>query len=222
MSPVADMNLNTYLEGPARSRPAELRTFFGCLARALEFLHEHGILHENIKSSNVLVNRGNVLLTDCGLSFDFEDAAGSTTTSMVYRRTLRCKVLGKTMNSRSDIWSLGVVFLEMTVVLKGLTIEDMNRFLLAKGMKSDRAHANYGAVFDFIAELKQTAKSADNIVLEWVKEMLHLEPPSRPTATKLVASSINAAEREEATSTFCGICCSLPDDNDERDFRLGE
>ncbi|KFY86828.1 hypothetical protein V498_07380, partial [Pseudogymnoascus sp. VKM F-4517 (FW-2822)] len=43
MSPVADMDLSTYLEGVDTSRHMELRTFFGCLARALEFLHEQKV-----------------------------------------------------------------------------------------------------------------------------------------------------------------------------------
>ncbi|KAI4162474.1 MAG: hypothetical protein LQ342_003889 [Letrouitia transgressa] len=40
MSPIAEMDFSTYLTRPNTAKHEELRTFFGCLARALEFLHE--------------------------------------------------------------------------------------------------------------------------------------------------------------------------------------
>ena len=112
---------------------SELRTFFGCLTRALEFLHEQHIRHKDIKPSNILVHRGNVLYTDFGLAFDFTDGDGSTTVSMVNGMTPRyCApevADQEPRNTSSDIWSLGVVFLEMTVVLKGRKVRDMYSFL---------------------------------------------------------------------------------------------
>ncbi|KIN03014.1 hypothetical protein OIDMADRAFT_96488, partial [Oidiodendron maius Zn] len=117
MSPIADMDLGTYLTNANTSKHGELRTFFGCLATALEFLHEQKIRHKDIKPGNILVHGGNVLFTDFGLSLDFTDANGSTTTSMVNGMTLRyCApevVLQEPRNTSSDVWSLGVVFLEM-------------------------------------------------------------------------------------------------------------
>ena len=83
MSPVAEMDLSTYLLRADATRHRELRTFFGCLARALEFLHEQSVRHKDIKPGNILVYGGNVLFTDFGLAFDFADAGGSTTVSMV-------------------------------------------------------------------------------------------------------------------------------------------
>jgi hypothetical protein len=70
MFPVADMDLSTYLAGADTARYRELRTFFGCLARALAFLHEQSIRHKDIKPSNILVHGGNVLFADFGLAFD--------------------------------------------------------------------------------------------------------------------------------------------------------
>ncbi|KAL9044704.1 MAG: hypothetical protein Q9214_002177, partial [Letrouitia sp. 1 TL-2023] len=79
MSPVAEMDFSTYLARADTAKHGELRTFFGCLARALEFLHEKKVRHKDIKPGNILVHGGNVLFTDFGLSFDFTDADGSTT-----------------------------------------------------------------------------------------------------------------------------------------------
>ncbi|KAK5000903.1 hypothetical protein LTR66_000320 [Elasticomyces elasticus] len=122
MSPVAEMDLSTYLKRADTSRHGELRTSFGCLARALEFLHEENVRHKDIKPGNILVDRGKVLFTDFGLSFDFVDENGSTSIGMVKGITPRyCApevAMMEPQNTWSDIWSLGVVFLEMIVVLK--------------------------------------------------------------------------------------------------------
>ena len=127
MSPVAEMDLSTYLKRADTLKHQELRTFFGCLARALEFLHKQNVRHKDTKPGNILVDGGKVLFTDFGLSFDFTDVNGSTTLSMVNGITPRyCApevAMQERRNTSSDVWSLGVVFLEMIVVLKGKTID---------------------------------------------------------------------------------------------------
>ncbi|KAH8698229.1 kinase-like domain-containing protein, partial [Phaeosphaeriaceae sp. PMI808] len=115
MSPVAEMNLGDYL-GQSSNKP-ELRTFFGCLATGLEYLHKEQVRHKDIKPQNILVSCGSILFTDFGLSHDFTDENGGTTTGMVDGMTPRyCSPevahLGPRKTS-SDIWSLGVVYLEM-------------------------------------------------------------------------------------------------------------
>jgi serine/threonine protein kinase len=89
MSPVADIDLSAYLARANTARYRELRTFFSCLARALEFLHKQSIWHKDIKLNNILVHGGNILFTDFGLAFDFTDITGSTTAGMVNGRTPR-------------------------------------------------------------------------------------------------------------------------------------
>ena len=89
MSPVAEMDLSIYLARADTSKHGELRTFFGCLARAFEFLHEQKVRHKDIKPRNILVHGGNILFTDFGLSFNFTDADSSTTVSMMNWMTPR-------------------------------------------------------------------------------------------------------------------------------------
>ncbi|KAF2262019.1 kinase-like protein [Lojkania enalia] len=56
-----------------------LRTSFGCLAAALAYLHDKYIRHKDIKPQNILVDKGNVFLTDFGLSRDLTDDIASHT-----------------------------------------------------------------------------------------------------------------------------------------------
>ena len=214
MLPVADMDLSTYFERADTTKQNELRTFFGCLARALEFLHARRIRHKDIKPSNILVKGGNVLFTDFGLSYDFTDANDSTIVRTVNALTPRyCAPEVATYaprNTASDIWSLGVVFLEMTTVLKERTVEDMNEYLGAHGSQQVSVRLNLDGVDNFITELQRSGSVSDNVLLEWVRDMLQERHELRPTAASLVRSITTACKGRN--KAFCGICCLLYDD----------
>ncbi|KAF2467139.1 kinase-like protein, partial [Lindgomyces ingoldianus] len=205
MSPVAEMDLGAYLTRATISNHPELRTFFGCLAGALEFLHEQKVRHKDIKPANILVNHGNVMFADFGLSLDFTDANGSTTMSMVNGMTPRyCApevALYEPRNTKSDIWSLGVVFMEMIIVLKGRTAQYMDEFFSQNGSRQKFIRTNMDALPDFIAELRGIGGLLDNRALGWTQGMLMLEQQLRPTASSLVAS-ITEFEKEEERVGF--------------------
>jgi serine/threonine protein kinase len=214
MSPIAEMDLSTYLECANATIHKELRTFFGCLARALEFLHRERIRHKDIKPSNILVHNGNVLFTDFGLAFDFTDREGSTTVSRPNGGTPKYyapEVANhEPRNTSSDIWSLGVVFLEMVAVLKGRAAQFIYEFLSEHGSRQAYVRTNPNGLRELLANLKETRYPTDNVVLIRIQDMLMIYPHLRPTAATLMAS-ITAA-RESGNNGLCGICCMLPDD----------
>ena len=221
MSPVADMDLRAYLTRTTASNHPELRIFFGCLATALEFLHEQKVRHKDIKPDNILVDHGNVLFADFGLSLDFTDANGSTTTSMVNGMTHRyCApevAQYECRNTMSDVWSLGVVFVEMIVVLKGRTVQYMNEFFSQHGSEQAFIRTNPDAFLEFVVELEGTRELFDNRALGWARQMLSVEQRSRPTASSLV-ESITASIREGEKSGFCGICCVSSEEEEFSDW----
>ena len=217
MSPVAEMDLSTYLKRADTSKHQELRTFFGCLVRVLEFLHEQNVRHKDIKPGNILVDGGKVLFTDFGLSFDFTDANGSTTLSMVNGMTRRyCApevAMQERRNTSSDVWSLGVVFLEMIVVLKGKTMGYIDEFFEQHGSEQAYVRTNYAAFLELMTGLKAVGSMSDNIVLEWIQQMLLIEQKLRPTTASLILSISSVSIAGEGGASFCGICCSSSDDD---------
>jgi serine/threonine protein kinase len=137
MSPVVEYNLTKYFEECASNPHLVdiLRTFFGCLASGLQYLHENKIRHRDIKPDNILVRKHEVFLADFGISLDWEHLSRSTTTQESGRTLAYCAPEVASMfqkrNSATDIWSLGCVFVEMLVVLKGLDVVDLNRAFYA-------------------------------------------------------------------------------------------
>jgi TolA-binding protein len=216
MSPVADMDLSTYLARADTASHRELRTFFGCLAQALKFLHEQNIRHKDIKPSNILVHGRNVLYTDFGLALDFTDKDGSTTAGRVnditYRYCAPEVADHEPRNTSSDIWSLGVVFLEMTAVLKGRTVEYVYDFLKEHGLQRLFVRTNPTGTYALITELKGTGSPADNAALVWVQDMVMLQQLLRPTAASLMASITSAGQMGGVNEAFCGKCCASHND----------
>jgi serine/threonine protein kinase len=70
MTPVADHDLSVFYQFVATEKTPLLRSFFGCLAGALDFLHKDKIRHRDIKPQNILVKGSHVYLTDFGISLD--------------------------------------------------------------------------------------------------------------------------------------------------------
>lgn len=86
------------------------------VAQGLAYAHEHEIVHRDIKPSNIMVIRdGHVKITDFGIA-RMASSAVRTQTGMVLGSPKYMspeQVLGKVIDQRSDIFSLGVMLYEM-------------------------------------------------------------------------------------------------------------
>lgn len=76
--------------------------------------HEKHIIHRDLKPSNLLVNhRGEVKITDFGVSAILTSTFGLANTFVgTYNYMSPERIIGGNYGYRSDIWSLGLVFLE--------------------------------------------------------------------------------------------------------------
>ena len=83
MAPVGDCNLLEYYSIALGDidKSSLLRSFFGCLANALQYIHSIKVRHRDIKPHNILVKGDRVFLTDFGIALDWEELSRSTTTA---------------------------------------------------------------------------------------------------------------------------------------------
>ncbi|KAJ2641985.1 kinase subunit of RNA polymerase II carboxy-terminal domain kinase I, partial [Coemansia sp. RSA 1694] len=97
--------------------PAHKKSLMHQLLEGLDFMHTRGILHRDIKGSNLLVNQqGQVKYVDFGLARSFHHTRMQELTNRVITLWYRPPelLLGTTLyGPEVDIWSLGCVLLEL-------------------------------------------------------------------------------------------------------------
>jgi serine/threonine protein kinase len=223
LEPVADGNLKQFMEsarGLSYERQTQFRTYFGCLAHTIAFLHNLEVLHKDVKPENILLKDWRLILTDFGTAFDWSKTGQSMTRSNASDgRTPRYQspevANSNEFHRASDIWSLGVVFLEMVTIHRGQTLADMNEFFHNHGTRHTAVHVNLEAAIMWFEKLQTTegGSSLDNEPLTWIKEMLNLVQFKRPSASDLSDKIVSFDD-----SIFCGRCCLGEDSESDSDM----
>ena len=86
------------------------------IAEGLQAAHEKGIIHRDIKSSNIMItDKGKIKIMDFGLA-KFQDSAqltktGTTIGTVAYMSPEQAR--GEDTDQRSDIWSFGILLYEI-------------------------------------------------------------------------------------------------------------
>jgi predicted Ser/Thr protein kinase/negative regulator of sigma E activity len=108
------------LAGQLKGQPLPLEQIERVISQvgdALHYAHSRGLVHRDVKPSNILIDeQGNCLLTDFGVAKIVEGTSKFTQTGAIIGTPEYMsseQILGKTLDGRSDIYSLGVVLYEI-------------------------------------------------------------------------------------------------------------
>jgi cell division cycle 2-like protein len=97
--------------------PSEIKTLMLQITSAVDYLHDHWILHRDLKTSNILMNnRGEIKLADFGMARYFGDPPPANMTQLVVTLWYRAPelLLGADKYDQSvDLWSVGCIFGEL-------------------------------------------------------------------------------------------------------------
>ncbi|RLN16162.1 hypothetical protein C2845_PM02G28980 [Panicum miliaceum] len=182
------------------------------MARGLHHLHtDANMVHGNLTSNNILLDEGNnAKIADCGLSRLMSAAANSSVIAAAGALGYRAPELSKLKkaNTKTDIYSLGVVMLEL---LTGKSPGDTTNGLdLPQWVASVVEEEWTNEVFDL--ELMKDAAAGSETGEELVKTLklaLHCvdpSPPARPEAQQVLRQleQIKPSIAVSAASSFTG------------------
>ncbi|KAF4972103.1 hypothetical protein FSARC_1243 [Fusarium sarcochroum] len=109
-----------------------LRNVIGCIARAMAYCHRNDVRHLDIKPSNILLKADRVYLADFGVSRDVSGQDQTMTEGVPGTERWRAPELyadnGSSMQL-SDIYSLGLVFLNIATVLYNVRLAEFDEVL---------------------------------------------------------------------------------------------
>lgn len=161
------------------------------IARGLAFAHNAGVVHRDLKPGNVmLLHDGGVKILDFGLA-KFADTFSHTASSAGLGTAAYMspeQVRGRAIDTRSDLWSLGVLLYEMLTGSRPFAGDDpvttMHAILHAEPPR-----------------LSNTRGSIPRSVDELVAVLLQKDPAHRYASANNVAADLDAIARG-ATATF--------------------
>jgi len=171
-----------------------LTRVYGCLANAIQYLHNNDIRHKDIKPQNILLDRNDGLyVTDFGLSRDTTDASSSATDGNVRGTYMYCapEVARYDLRGRAaDIYSLGCVFLEINTVHRRLSLGAFENF---RTRDSDRSYQNNPQkIQEWMSKLRQIR--IDNVdsgvfdIVDIIERMVSHIAKDRPTIRDICSS----------------------------------
>jgi len=147
------------------------------MAEALAFAHEHGVIHRDIKPANVVVTgrNGRIKLTDFGIAHlanSGHTLAGQMLGSPRYMSPEQA--MGRELDGRSDIFSLGAVLYEMLTGHYAFDGDSLPTIV-------------YRVINQTSTPLPTLRANLPDGLADLVSRMLSKEPDARPDARLLVS-----------------------------------
>ena len=172
----------------------EILRLFVQILLALQHVHNRNILHRDLKTPNILLNRKKriVKIGDFGISkiLSSKSKANTVIGTPCYISPELCE--GKPYNQKSDIWALGCVLYEETTLKRAFEASNLPALV----MKITKG--NFAPISERYSE------DLRNLI----ESMLHLDPAQRPTINDIMAQPIVAGALFNLATDVGRVPCS--------------
>ncbi|KAL7114477.1 hypothetical protein ACP275_04G123500 [Erythranthe tilingii] len=195
---------------PAKFTEPQVKCYMKQLLSGLEHCHNNGVLHRDIKCSNLLIdNEGVLRIADFGLASFFDPQRKRPMTSRVITLWYRPPelLLGSTYYSVGvDLWSAGCILAELFAgkpILRGRTeVEQLHKVFKLCGSPSEEYWKKsrlpnatlYKPQQPYKSCLSETFKDFPPSALSLIQTLLSIDPDTRGTATSALNSELFSTE----------------------------
>lgn len=221
-----------YIDGEALSERiadgalpvGEAVTIAAGVAEALAAAHAAGVIHRDVKPSNIILSASGAKLTDFGLARRLDGSALTTASRVMGSLPYMSpeQVRGKKLSGASDIYSLGVVLYEMLTAERPFDAADdaalATKILSQPPPLVSRQRKDAPVGLDLLLlgmlakDVKLREKSAAEVAGK-LREVAEVRGPGRTPAVRRHLSGEGAGDRFLATlaaSACCAVIGALP------------
>ena len=110
-------NLAALIKGGVKFNNDEIRYIFKQIVMGVCYLHENGIVHQDLKPQNILLKHdGTALISDFGIGHTFQSSAKVVGTPAFQAPELidKCSADDEVLPGSEDIWSLGITLYNLS------------------------------------------------------------------------------------------------------------
>lgn len=198
--PKGDMDMEKYIENVEMSEDSKYRIMFH-LAKAIEEMHYLNVVHLDLKPANIIMFGDEPRISDFGLSVGkvcHKKITGEKV-SLGYRAPELYDANSFFSGKKADIWSLGMIFLDITLDLGIMSLLYYYHYTLSvEGKKYPNTKKLYFKLIKDVLspESKKDCnifeilrnKKVDHTLIDLLEDMLKINPKERLTAEQVVNS----------------------------------
>jgi serine/threonine protein kinase len=165
----------------------------GCIAKAIAWLHNHGIRHKDIKPAQILLSSNGLWLTDFGWSRDVSDLTDSATSGgdiITVKYHAPERAAKERCGKAEDVFALGCVFLEIgTRLLSGVVMSpfpELPDLDLPWAQKNWSFHANLEQIDTWVQPFSTDGDHRLRLLGALIARMMSFNPQDRPGIDSIV------------------------------------
>jgi serine/threonine protein kinase len=164
------------------------------IADALDYAHQRGVIHRDIKPGNIIVTQDlQVKLTDFGIArlddpaANLQTQAGDILGTPSYMSAEQ--VQGKTVDGRSDLYALGVILYELCCGRRPFTGSNLSAVFLAIAKDVPRP-------------LKELAPAVPTVLADVIMKCLQKNPDDRYPSGRALVVALKTCRPQQDTDNF--------------------